>query len=209
VGPRRAKQSNRENAANDGHGFALDGAKDAKGIGTHADSRIVIDLGGQSNRFEADLGVDDEVGNAGSVGFVCSPMASRSSRAACCAAPVPSRTSVSTSVIAAEVGAADAGGRAGATLVLDLQPVGQRRVADVALDRVTGALELHARIYLLFADAHFNLVTAPETLGGRRQAVDHLERYVALTARKTGGSPDPFVTEARERIARLASGSVG
>jgi tetratricopeptide (TPR) repeat protein len=78
-----------------------------------------------------------------------------------------------------------------------------------------GAAELRRVLQLApdFADAHFNLATALETLGGRRQAIDHLERYVALTAGKMNGaapgSPDPYVAEARERIARLASGSAG
>ena len=71
-----------------------------------------------------------------------------------------------------------------------------------------GAAELRRVLQLApdFADAHFNLATALETLGGRRQALHHLEQYLVLTASKTqGGLPtsDPFVSEARVRIARL------
>ncbi len=59
-----------------------------------------------------------------------------------------------------------------------------------------------------FADAHFNLASALETLGGRRQAREHLEQYLALTAaRAPAGSPasDPYLTEARERLVRLGA----
>lgn len=52
-----------------------------------------------------------------------------------------------------------------------------------------------------FADAHFNLATALEALGGRRQARDHLLRFLALTP---GDSPvDAWQAEARGRLARL------
>lgn len=53
-----------------------------------------------------------------------------------------------------------------------------------------------------FADAHYNLATALERLGSKRQAREHLERYLALAA---DASPDakPWIEEARARLARL------
>jgi DNA-binding transcriptional MerR regulator/Flp pilus assembly protein TadD len=68
-----------------------------------------------------------------------------------------------------------------------------------------GAAELRRVLQLApdFADAHFNLATALETLGGKRQALHHLEQYLALSGQTAGA--DTFVSEARERITRLGA----
>jgi alpha-galactosidase len=53
----------------DRHPITLHGQVFAHGIGTHAESEMRIDLGGAALRFMAVVGVDDEVGRKGSVGF--------------------------------------------------------------------------------------------------------------------------------------------
>jgi tetratricopeptide (TPR) repeat protein len=52
-----------------------------------------------------------------------------------------------------------------------------------------------------FADAHYNLATALERLGSKRQAREHLERYLALVADARG--QDPWIVEARTRLGKL------
>ena len=41
----------------------------AHGVGTHADSEMTIDLKGAATRFVSMVGVDDETGGKGAVGF--------------------------------------------------------------------------------------------------------------------------------------------
>jgi alpha-galactosidase len=53
----------------DRHPLTLHGQVFAHGIGTHAASEMRIDLHGAATRFMAMVGVDDEVGRRGSVGF--------------------------------------------------------------------------------------------------------------------------------------------
>jgi tetratricopeptide (TPR) repeat protein len=53
-----------------------------------------------------------------------------------------------------------------------------------------------------FADAHYNLATALERLGSKRQAREHLERYLALVA-DAGADQADWIVEARARLARL------
>ncbi len=53
----------------DSNQITLNGKTYAKGIGTHASSETVYNLGKQFTNFETDLGVDSEVGNNGSVIF--------------------------------------------------------------------------------------------------------------------------------------------
>ncbi len=72
----------------------------------------------------------------------------------------------------------------------------------------TGEIELCAselrRVVLAapqFADAHFNLATALERLGSRRQAREHLERYLTLV--DADGESAAWVEEARLRLGRL------
>jgi hypothetical protein len=54
-------RSNGESGSNDGNPITLDGAAYAKGLGVHAGSTLVYNLGGNYTRFQADVGVDDEV----------------------------------------------------------------------------------------------------------------------------------------------------
>ena len=53
----------------DSHPITLHGVKHVHGIGTHAFSEVTVDLKGNASKFEADIGVDDEVGQNGSVVF--------------------------------------------------------------------------------------------------------------------------------------------
>ncbi len=62
-------KSNGELGANDGNTLTLNGVTYAKGLGVHAGSDTSYALGGNYNRFISDIGVDDEVGNNGSVVF--------------------------------------------------------------------------------------------------------------------------------------------
>jgi tetratricopeptide (TPR) repeat protein len=54
-----------------------------------------------------------------------------------------------------------------------------------------------------FADAHYNLATALERLGGRRQAREHLLRFLELAAAHDPDDEGPFVALARSRAAAL------
>jgi hypothetical protein len=48
----------------------INGAQYAKGVGAHADGEVLVNLGGRSERFQADVGIDDDVYAAeGSVVF--------------------------------------------------------------------------------------------------------------------------------------------
>lgn len=53
-----------------------------------------------------------------------------------------------------------------------------------------------------FADAHYNLAAALERLGSKRQAREHLERFLALTEASGQGDPT-WIEEARIRLLRL------
>ena len=68
-GPVERDQSNGEALAGDGAPLRLNGVVFAKGLGTHAASDLVVALGGSCSSFKATVGVDDEVGSAGSVRF--------------------------------------------------------------------------------------------------------------------------------------------
>jgi beta-galactosidase len=68
-GPVEKDTSNGENAAGDGHPLAIGGTTYAKGLGVHADSQVRVYLGGACTWFTATAGVDDEVGDGGSVSF--------------------------------------------------------------------------------------------------------------------------------------------
>lgn len=69
VGPAERDRSNGDRGATDGHILTLAGVKYAKGVGAHATSEIVINLGGQYSRFKSHIGVDDSMGSAGTVVF--------------------------------------------------------------------------------------------------------------------------------------------
>lgn len=68
-GPVERDRSNGELAAGDGRKLTLNGMTYPKGIGAHSASDIVIALPPSCTTFTAFVGVDDEVGDAGSVGF--------------------------------------------------------------------------------------------------------------------------------------------
>jgi hypothetical protein len=69
-GPPEKDHSNGETGASDGHTITLNGQTYAKGLGVHANSDVRLNLtGGSYSQFLADIGVDDEVGNNGSVDF--------------------------------------------------------------------------------------------------------------------------------------------
>ena len=52
-----------------GNTLSIAGQKYERGIGTHAVSTFVVDLGGKGKRFSAHVGVDDETGEKASVSF--------------------------------------------------------------------------------------------------------------------------------------------
>ncbi|QIK76090.1 alpha/beta fold hydrolase [Nocardioides piscis] len=68
-GPAERDESNGEKAAGDGRTLWLDGKSHDKGLGVHADSAIRFDVGGDCEFFQSEVGIDDEVGNSGSVVF--------------------------------------------------------------------------------------------------------------------------------------------
>ncbi|MFF2937555.1 beta-galactosidase [Streptomyces mirabilis] len=68
-GPVEKDLSNGESKAGDGHTLTIGGTTYAKGLGVHADSQVRVYLGGGCTRFTATAGVDDEVGDGGSVSF--------------------------------------------------------------------------------------------------------------------------------------------
>lgn len=62
-------QSNGEQATDDGNAITLNGVEYSRGLGVHANSTVTYNLEGKYERFLSDIGVDDEVGNSGSVTF--------------------------------------------------------------------------------------------------------------------------------------------
>ena len=68
-GPLEKDMSNGEDAPNDGKMMSLGGTTYSKGLGVHADSEVTVALGGAYKTFLADIGVDDEVEDRGSVVF--------------------------------------------------------------------------------------------------------------------------------------------
>ncbi len=68
-GPPERDRSNGETGANDGHTITIGGQTYAKGIGAHAPGEIDVYIGGRCSTFSSDVGVDDEVGDRGSVDF--------------------------------------------------------------------------------------------------------------------------------------------
>ncbi|MBL8210688.1 MAG: NPCBM/NEW2 domain-containing protein [Bryobacterales bacterium] len=67
-GPIERDRSNGESGA-DGKTITLNGVTYAKGLGVHANSDVRFALGGVCTAFQADIGMDDEVGANGSVIF--------------------------------------------------------------------------------------------------------------------------------------------
>jgi hypothetical protein len=70
-GPIERDESNGEQSAHDGRTMTLNSRTYAKGLGVHADSEVDYDFASSSGytNFRADVGVDDEVGDKGSVIF--------------------------------------------------------------------------------------------------------------------------------------------
>ncbi|MEV0775435.1 beta-galactosidase [Streptomyces sp. NPDC050428] len=68
-GPVEKDASNGENPAGDGRPLSIGGTTYTKGLGVHANSQIRVYLGGGCTRFTATAGLDDEVGDNGSVTF--------------------------------------------------------------------------------------------------------------------------------------------
>lgn len=68
-GPAEVDSSNGERAAHDGVSIVIGSAAFDHGIGAHAPSRITLDLQSRCTVFLADVGLDEEVGDAGSVVF--------------------------------------------------------------------------------------------------------------------------------------------
>jgi hypothetical protein len=68
-GPAERDLSNGERAAGDGNPLTLGTTTYERGIGAHAPSRIAIDLPQPCSLFLADVGLDEEVGDRGSVEF--------------------------------------------------------------------------------------------------------------------------------------------
>lgn len=61
-GPIERDRSNGEAQPGDGRTLSIRGTAHSKGLGTHADSAILLYLGGRCSRFSATVGIDDEVG---------------------------------------------------------------------------------------------------------------------------------------------------
>jgi hypothetical protein len=61
--------SNGEQASGDGRTLTLNGTTYSSGLGAHSSSEIIYALDGKYSQFLSDVGVDDEVGNSGSVTF--------------------------------------------------------------------------------------------------------------------------------------------
>ncbi|MQA24469.1 MAG: hypothetical protein GEU94_03145 [Micromonosporaceae bacterium] len=68
-GPVERDSSNGEADPGDGNPIKIAGVGYDKGLGAHADSAVHVFLGQACDRFTADVGVDDEVGELGSVRF--------------------------------------------------------------------------------------------------------------------------------------------
>ncbi|HEX2972892.1 MAG TPA: NPCBM/NEW2 domain-containing protein [Tepidisphaeraceae bacterium] len=69
VGPVERNMSNGGKLANDGGTLKLDGVAYKRGLGVYAPSQITYKLGKQYRKFTSAIGVDDSMGNRGSVVF--------------------------------------------------------------------------------------------------------------------------------------------
>ncbi|MCJ8014038.1 NPCBM/NEW2 domain-containing protein [Paenibacillus sp. KQZ6P-2] len=68
-GPVEKDMSNGESGSGDGKVITIDGTTYEKGLGVHAESAISYYIGGKLSEFKADVGMDDEAGDHGSVVF--------------------------------------------------------------------------------------------------------------------------------------------
>ncbi|WP_019818813.1 glycoside hydrolase family 97 catalytic domain-containing protein [Saccharomonospora saliphila] len=71
-GPVERDRSNGEQEAGDGGRMTVDGTTFDRGLGVHAPSSVEVYLGRRCDRLAAEVGVDDEVGEQGSVVFTVS-----------------------------------------------------------------------------------------------------------------------------------------
>ena len=69
-GPVEKDRSNGNSGAGDGNTITLNGVPYSKGLGAHADSEIIVNLGGAYKRFVSDIGLDDEMNSQGTVGSI-------------------------------------------------------------------------------------------------------------------------------------------
>ena len=68
-GPVERDESNGEQGQSDGNPLTIAGTVYAKGLGVHAPSAVTYYAGGRCSQVTAQVGVDDETGNRGSVAF--------------------------------------------------------------------------------------------------------------------------------------------
>ncbi|MFE6506884.1 alpha/beta fold hydrolase [Nocardioides sp. NPDC057767] len=68
-GPVERDESNGEAASGDGRTISVGGDSHGKGLGVHSDSAVRFDIGGSCEYFQSEVGIDDEVGDRGSVVF--------------------------------------------------------------------------------------------------------------------------------------------
>jgi hypothetical protein len=68
-GPVEKDKSNGEELSGDGQAITLNGVTYPKGLGVHAYTEIIYNLGGNYSTFKSDIGIDDESGSAGSSVF--------------------------------------------------------------------------------------------------------------------------------------------
>ncbi|CAM4331295.1 NPCBM/NEW2 domain-containing protein [Deinococcus marmoris] len=68
-GPTERNVSNGGYGAKDGRTMSVNGKKYDSGFGAHSKSSMTFNVGGMCNRFISDVGIDDEVGDKGSVVF--------------------------------------------------------------------------------------------------------------------------------------------
>jgi alpha-galactosidase len=68
-GPAERDRSNGETGSADGHTITIGGQTYAKGVGAHSPGEIDVYVGGRCSAFTSDVGLDDEVGDRGSVDF--------------------------------------------------------------------------------------------------------------------------------------------
>jgi hypothetical protein len=68
-GPVERNASNGQKKSGDGHPLTLNGVSYANGLGVNSPSTVIFNLAGDYYTFVSNIGVDDEVGDAGSVVF--------------------------------------------------------------------------------------------------------------------------------------------
>ena len=89
-----------------------------------------------------------------------------------------------------------------AAAIADLDGVSEVYSTAGEVDLAASELRRVVQAVPTFADAHYNLATALERLGSKRQAREHLEQYLSLVGE---GDDDqaPWISDARARVERL------